>query len=190
MQRRFMATWGPLLSTMVLLGGGASCAPSHVSLDPFPSGVLMDLALQANEIPQGYTLIGSTNLLEQAGLSKNPGYLTRRPDLEDIIQMEGAAGFLALYGPEEAVRLMVKGVFFWQREHAEKYAKVQSTRQRLVMAYRRDTTDGTWLLFIACDPELPYDEAEIRLIKQRLDRYQSRLSLSPLFDQMNTDQAK
>ncbi len=190
MQSRFMAKWVLILSALAVLGWIVSCAPQQASLDPFPARVLKELSLQKREAPPGYAWISNTNLLAQSGLSQNPGYLTRRSDLEDMIQMNGAAGFLALYGPGEAVRLMVKGVFFWQPEHAEKYAEVQSTRQRLVMAYRRDTTAGTWLLFIACDPEEPYDEAQIRLIKQRLERYQSRLDLTLLFDQMKADQAK
>jgi len=172
---------------MLVFGGGASCSPPPVSLDPFPDSVLNELALRQDEVPPGYALITDTNLVEQAGLVKNPDYLIRRADLEDAIQMDAAASFLALYGPDEAVRLMVKGVFFRQASHAEKYAEVQSTRQRLVMAYRKDTPDGIWMLFVACDPDLTYDEHERSLIAQGLNVYQKRLALSELFDQINGD---
>ncbi len=152
---------------------------------PVPVSALTALALQQNEVPPGYTLLTSTTLLAQAGLSQNPGYLTQRADLEDAIQMDAAASFLALYGPEKSVRLMLKGVFFREPEHAMKYAVVQGSRQRLVMAFRKETPGGTWLLFIACDPGQTYGKAEILLISQRLEAYQNRLMLTPLFDQMN-----
>jgi len=190
MQRGFIKTWVLILGAGVMLGGITSCAQQGPALNLFPTRVLTELSLQDNEVPPGYALITSTNLLAQAGISQNPDYLTRRSDLEDIIQMDGAAAFLALYGPGEPVRLMVKGVFFRKTKHATKYAKVQSTRQRLVMAYRRETPGGIWLLFIACDPDLTYDEAELSSITQGLESYQRRLALSPLFDQMNADHAK
>lgn len=191
MQCGFKVKWVLILGAGVVLGGMTSCSPPQSpTLNPFPARVLNELSLQNGEIPPGYGLLSNTNLLTQAGLSQNPDYLIRRADLEDVVQMDGAAAFLALYGTGESVRLMVKGVFFHKRRHAEKYAKVQGTRQRLVMAYRRETTGGVWLLFIACDPDLTYDEAELRAIRQGLEQYQHRLALTPLFDQMNTDPVK
>ncbi len=187
MQRSFIKIWMLIMGVGAVLGAVGACSRQEQSLDPFPAGVPAKLSLQKNEIPPGYALITSTELLAQAGLSKNPDYLTRRADLEDIIQMDGAAAFLALYGPGDSVRLMVKGIFFRKPEYAVKYANVQSTRQRLVIAYRRDTTSGTWLLFIACDPDLTYDETEMGLIAQGLKLYQRRLTLTLLFDQMSAD---
>jgi hypothetical protein len=190
MNGHFIVNGVLILSLAAALGGVSSSAQPKHSLNPFPAHVLTALALQKDEAPPGYALITSTNHLAQVGIATNPGYQTRRADLEDIIQMGGAAAFLALYGPEESVRLMVKGVFFWNPEQAEKYAEVQSTRHRLVMAYRLDTTGGIWLLFIACDPDLTYDEKELRLITRGLKAYQRRLTLSPLFDQMNNGHAE
>jgi hypothetical protein len=189
MQRNFIIRWVLILSAFAGVGEGAS-GSQKVTLDLFPASVLAELALQEGEAPAGYGLITSSNLLAQAGLTHNPDYLTRRADLEDVIQMDGAVAFLALYGPEEAVRLMVKGVFFRKAKHARKYAKVQRTRQRPVMAYRRDTAGGIWMVFIACDPDLTYDEAELGSIKQGLEQYQRRLALSPLYDQITADHAK
>ncbi len=186
-QRSVMVKWGLILSAGAVLGGGVSCSPPNRTLNLFPASVLAELALQEDEAPLGYKLITSTNLLARAGISQNPDYLTRRSDLEGIFQMDGAAAFLALYGPRETVRLMVKGVFFREPQHADTYAQVQGTRQRLIMAYRRDTTGGIWLLFIACDPDLEYDEAELRSIRQGLGQYQHRLALLTLYDQMNAD---
>ncbi len=187
MQRSFIGKWVLILSVGAVLGWVTSCSRVNGSLNPFPANVLAELALQKNEIPPGYALITSTNLLAQAGISQNPDYLTRRADLENITRMDGAAAFLALYGSGESVRLMLKGVFFRNPQHAEKYAKVQSTRQRLVRAYRFDTTGGIWMLFIACDPDLTYDKTELRLITQGLEAYARRLTLSLLFDQINAD---
>ncbi len=187
MQRNFIAKVVLILSVGAALGGVSSCSRQNRSLNPFPASVLTELALQKNEIPAGYELIACTSLLAQAGISQNPDYLTRRADLEDIIQMDGAAAFLALYGSAEPVRLMLKGVFFQKPQPAAKYAKVQSTRQRLVTAYKLDTTGGIWLLFVACDPDLTYDETEMHLITQGLEAYQRRLTLSPLFNQMDAD---
>ncbi|MFU8832964.1 MAG: hypothetical protein ACNA7J_12540 [Wenzhouxiangella sp.] len=157
-------------------------------LNLFPASVLDAFVLRQGECPPAYARITDTNLLSQAGISRNPDYLTRRSDLEDVIQMDGVASFLALYGPGESVRLIVKGVFFRKLKDALQYAKVQSTRQRLVMAYRRDTPGGIWLLFMACDPDLTYDEQELLSITRGLEQYQHRLALSPLFDQMNNGQ--
>lgn len=190
MQRNFIVRWVLILGAGTVLGEAALGSPRNRSLNPFPASVLTELALQPDEVPPGYTLLTSTNLLLQAGISQNPDYLTRRADLEDVIQMDGAAAFLALYGPEDSVRLMVKGVFFHKPRYAMKYAEVQGTRQRLVMAFRRDTQGGVWLLFIACDPDLTYDGAELRRITQGLEAYRSRLTLSPLFDQMNVAHAE
>lgn len=192
MQHNVIVKWVLILSAGALLNEAALCSPENSSLNPFSASVLNELVLQQDEVPPEYKLITNTNLLMQAGLSQNPDYLTRRADLEDAIQMNGTAVFLALYGTEESVRLMVKGVFFRKLKHAVKYAKVQSTRQRLVMAFRRSTTGGIWLLFIACDPDLTYvtyDETELRLITQGLETYQRRLTLSPLFDQINAKYA-
>ena len=169
MQRNVIVKWVLILTAAAAPGGVSSYSQQDRSLNPFPACVLTELALKTNEAPPGYQLITRTNLLAQAKLSQNPGYLTRRADLQDIIQMDGAAAFLALYGPEESVRLILKGVFFRKPQHAAKYAEVQGTRQRLVMAYRLDTTGGTWLLFIACDPDLTYDEKERRLITLGLE---------------------
>ncbi len=191
MRRSMIVACVLILSTGAMLVGVASCSPSQrPTLNLFPIHVLSELVLQDHEAPPGCKLITSPHLLAQAGISQNPDYLTRRSDLEDVIQMDGAAAFLALYGTGESVRLMVKGVFFRKAKHAAKYAKVQGTRQRLVMAYRRDTAGGIWLLFIACDPDLTYDEAERQSIKQGLEQYQRRLTLTPLFDQMNADHAE
>jgi hypothetical protein len=190
MQRNVIITWLLILIVTAVINETAKCSPENSSLSPFPASALNELILQPDEVPPEYKLITNTNLLMQAGLSKNPDYLTRRADLEDVIQMDGAAVFLALYGSEESARLMVKGVFFRKAKHAMKYAKVQGTRKRLVAAFRRDTTDGIWLLFIARDPELTYDDTELELITQGLEAYQRRLTLSSLFDQINADAAK
>jgi len=48
------------------------------------------------QVLPGFERITNTNLLAQAGISQNPDYLTRRSDLEDVIQMHGLASFLAL----------------------------------------------------------------------------------------------
>ena len=178
-----------LLSAWPGLVGSIADSPQDHLLNLFPSRILDALALQDNETPPNYRRITDTNVLAQAGITRNPDYLTQRSGLEDVIQMNGVASFLALYGPGESVRLMVKGVFFRELRHALKYADVQRTRQRAVTAYQRDTPDGIWLLFIACDPDLVYDEQELLSITRGLTRYQHRLALSPLFDQINARQA-
>ena len=180
-----------LALTLCVWSGVSGCTADSTQdrlLNPFPASVLDEFALQQDECPPAYSRITDTNLLAQAGITKNPDYLTRQSDLEDVIQMDGVASFLGLYGPGESVRLMVKGVFFRKLKHALKYAKVQSTRRRQVMAYRRDTPGGIWLLFIACDPDLTYDEQELLSITRGLEQYRQRLSLSPLFDQMHDEQ--
>ncbi len=187
MQRNAIVTGVLILGVGIVLGGLGACRPKSRSLDLFPASVLAELALQKHEAPRGYRLITGTNLLEQAGIASNPDYLTRRGDREDLIQMDGAAAFLALYGPEESVRLVVKGVFFWNPQHAAKYAKVQRTRQRLVTVYQRDTPRGVWLLCVACDPDLTYDATELEQITQGLEAYRRRLALSLLFDQITPD---
>lgn len=190
MQRKVIAEWVLILGAGLVLGQMISCLPPAQELDPFPARVITEFSLQNEELPLIYGVITNSMLLKQAGLTHNPDYLTKRDDLNDMIQMDGIAAFLALYGHETSVRLMVKGVFFRDLQCALKYADVQKTRQRLVTAYRRDTPKGIWLLFIACDHGLAYDDSEMALINQGLAQYQQRLKLIPLFDQMNNSSSK
>ncbi len=179
-----------LALTLCVWSGMSGCTADSTQdhlLNLFPASVLNEFALQQDECPPAYGRVTDTNLLAQAGITRNPDYLTRQSDLEDVIQMDGVASFIALYGPGESVRLMVKGVFFRKLKHALRYAKVQSTRRRLVIAYRRDTPGGIWLLFMACDPDLTYDEQELLSIARGLANYQRRLALTPIFDQMHAD---
>ena len=188
MKRHAMVGLALMLGTWAGLAGCGADAQQDATLDLFPVSILNEFALLPDEVPPTYQSITDANLLEQAGLARNPDYLTRRAALEDMIQMHGIASFLALYGPDESVRLVVKGVYFRELQHALKYAEVQSTRERQVRAFRRDTPSGIWLLFIACDPELRYDEQERRAISRGLEHYQRRLGLAPLFDQIASGQ--
>ena len=190
MKRHAMVGLALVLGTWAGLAGCGADAQQDAALDLFPVSILNEFALLPDEVPPTYQSITDAKLLEQAGLARNPDYLTRRAALEDMIQMHGVASFLALYGPDESVRLVVKGVYFRELQHALKYAEVQSTRERQVRAFRRDTPSGIWLLFIACDPDLTYDETELRLITLGLEAYQRRLTLSPIFDQMNVAQTE
>lgn len=181
--------WALIACAGLWLAALPGCSPQERLLDPLPVSILNEFSLQRGECHPAYTLITHTNLLAQAGLAHNPDYITERADLERVVQMDGIAAFLALYGPGESVRLMVKGVYFRESQDALKYAEVQNTRQRLIMACRCQTPRGIWLLFFACDPELAYDEREIHLITRGLERYQRRLNLTPLFDQLSTPTA-
>lgn len=185
MKRTIIVGLALILSALTGVADGTADSPQDRLLNLFPASVLDAFALQPGECPPAYARITNSNLLARAGITENPAYLTRRSDLEDVIQMDGAASFIALYGQGESVRLMVKGVFFLELQHALKYALVQSTRHRLVMAYRRDTPGGIWLLFIACDPDLTYDKQELLAIARGQVQYRRRLALSPLFDQMH-----
>lgn len=177
--------WALIACVGLCLAAATGCLPQGRLLDPLPVSILNEFSLHGRECHPAYTLITNTNLLAQAGLAHNPDYIIKRADLERVIQMDGAVAFLALYGPGESVRLMVKGVYFRELQDALKYAEVQNSRQRLIMACRCDTPGGVWLLFFACDPELTYDEAEIELITQGLKHYQRRLKLTPVFDQLS-----
>lgn len=184
-RRGVTSGWVLLAGAGFWLAATTGCLPQNQPLDPFPDGILEKLVLQKGECPPAYDLITNTNLFAQAGLTRNPDYILKRDDLERIIQMDGVAAFLALYGTGDSVRLMLKGVYFRELQHALKYAEVQNSRQRLVMASRCDTPGGFWLLFFACDPDLSYDEAEIERITRGLEHYQRRLKLTPVFDQMS-----
>ena len=166
------------------------CSRQDQRLNLLPHSALDELSPKKRELPRAYVAITDSNLLAQAGIRTNPGYHMRRSDRETMARVGAAASFLGLYGRDESVRLMVKGLFFQIAEEAMKYADIQQTRQRQVAAYRRDTLDGIWLLFLACDPELTYDEAEMTAIRKGLQRYQRRLNLEPLFDQLNDQDAK
>ncbi len=185
MKRGVTTGWVLLVGAGLWLAAATGCFPQNQPLDPFPGGILEKLVLRKGECHPAYKLITNTNLLAQAGVRCNPDYILKRVDLERIIQMDGVAAFLALYGTGDSVRLMLKGVYFRELQHALKYVEVQNSRQRLVMASRCDTPGGFWLLFFACDPDLSYDEAEIELITRGLERYQRRLKLTPVFDQMS-----
>ena len=171
-----------LLSCMLFPAG---CSGGGRGLDILPESVLRQLSLRSRERPKTYTLITDTNVIALAGLRQNPDYISRKGDREAVLRVGGAVSFLALYGREDAIRLMINGVYFRYADEAMKYVGVQETRERRVLAFRRDTDSGIWLIFLARDPELAYDEDELKAIRKGLKRYQKRLRLVELFDQLN-----
>ncbi len=180
-----LAAWlcaGMLLSGLWPLSG---CSGRDRDIEILPESALKRLSLRSRERPRSYTLITDTNLLSLAGLRRNPDYVSRKGDREAVLRVGGSASFLALYGREDVVRLIINGVYFRNTDDAMKYAAVQETRERRVLAFRRDTGSGLWLIFIARDPELAYDEDEMKAIRKALKRYQKRLRLAELFDQLN-----
>jgi len=183
---------GYLLLTLtgLCLSMATGCARQDARLNILPATPLKELELKKRERPRPYTLITDTNVLEQAGVRANPGYLARRVDREALVRVGAVASFIALYGTEDTVRLMVKGVYFHDPEFAHKYVEIQETRLRLVAGFRRDTRDGIWLLFIAGDPELTYTNDEKETIRRGLQRYQRRLKLETLFDHFTAPAAE
>lgn len=166
------------------LTAGTGCSQQDQALTILSAEPLEILSLKKRERPRSYTLITDTNLFATVGIRANPGYVERRSEKETLLHADAATSFVAIYGEDNVVRLLVKGIYFRDHDDAQKYADVQSTRQRQVVAYRRVLSEGIWLLFIALDPEAAYDESELRDIRIRLKRYQRRLDLELLFDQL------
>lgn len=146
------------LGCLLWLGGG--CRRRDAQLDMLPARVLEELTLRSGEMPESYRLITNRALLEQAGIAENPAYVLRRADREVQVKIGAAAGFLALYGSEGEVRLVLQGYYFQKRKDAEKYAEVQESRERRIIAFQRETDNGVWQMFFAKDPDEEYQSDE------------------------------
>jgi len=190
MRRSIIGGFLLLALTGLCLFTATGCARQDARLNVLPAAPLKELALKKRERPRPYIQITETNLLDQAGIRANPGYLARRADREALVRAGAVASFITLYGTEDAVRLIVKGVYFHDPEFASKYVEIQETRRRLVAGFRRETRDGVWLLFIAGDPELTYASDEKETIRRGLQRYQRRLKLETLFDHFTAPAAE
>lgn len=154
-------------------------------LDVLPEAVLTELSLSARERrPMRWALVTDTELLRQAGLHDNPGFLLRRADREMQIRAGAAVALVALYGETDEARFALRGLFFRDADDAAKYAAVQAEQARRVAGFRRETPGGVWMVFLACDPKAKYAESEMDAIRRGMERYRRRLNAEPMFDHL------
>lgn len=163
----------------VVAGGGCG---RNTACEVLPRGPLKELRLHGREIPAGYELLRNPAVLKSLQLSANPDYVQRPSDLELVASAGGLASFLAVYGRSNDVRLVINGVYFRDSGRLDAFVKMQQTKRRAMLAYRRATTDGFWLLLAARNPGGAYDADELALLRRSLQRYARRLGLETVFD--------
>lgn len=164
----------------------ASCRGT-ADCEVLPRGPLESLSLQRREWPPRYELLRDPALLATLQLERNPDYVRKPSDLEQVARAGGLTSFLALYGPaSNDVRLVINGVYFRSSERCQAFADRQREKNRQVMAYRKSTADGLWLLLAARNPEHTYAPDEAAHLRAGLDRYAARLGLEVVFDRLES----
>lgn len=175
------------LAALVLAAGQGCGLGSRCEV--LPRGPIERLSLHARELPDGYVRLEDQALLAALHLTANPDYVRRPSDLEQIAGAGGLASFLALYGRSNEVRLAVNGVYFQDARLFDAFVDLQRAKPRHVLALRRATTGGTWLLLAARHPDRAYEAGEIEALRKGLRRYAARLDLEPVFDQLENGHA-
>lgn len=173
---------------LILIAAAAAC---HLSCrgteecEVLPRGPLVSLSLHSREWPASYEPLRDPALLAEVQMESNPDYVRKPSDLEQVARAGGLTSFLALYGPaSNDVRLVINGVYFRSAQHCQEFADRQHEKRREVMAYRKATTDGLWLLMAARNPEHTYEPEEAERLRASLDRYAARLGLEVVFDRL------
>jgi hypothetical protein len=170
---------------MVITFAGRRAAPAD--LDLLPERILETFALRPDELPDDFFEVQDEQILSQAGLKRNPSFITRNADRKLQVQMKAFGGILGLYGTDEEVLLLLKGYFFPDEEDARTYLEIQEGLRRKINAYEVATPGGSWFLFLATDPEREYTSEEIRSIKRGLEAYQNRLNAVAHFQQIRVE---
>lgn len=152
---------------------GAVC--SSPAFEPITTGTLAKLSLQTAELPAGYEEYAPPAFLEQMGMHDNPDFIGNLSELETIARRGGQLPFLAVYGKDGSIRLMINGIYFRNREHLDQFLEKQRKTDKHVVTYIRPVQEGAWLLICARDPEMAYDPAECACIDQGLERFAQRI---------------
>ncbi|MDA0989451.1 MAG: hypothetical protein O3A51_01705 [Verrucomicrobia bacterium] len=120
-------------------------------------------------------------------MHRNPDYIRSLSELEAVGRRGALDSFAAIYGLADQPRLILNGLYFEDHDQLEAFLAHQKNKKRRVVGFEKDTTDGFWLLVLACDPGLTYDTATINEIKQAAQRYRRRLGLTELFNNLDDD---
>ncbi len=168
-----------------LIAASTSGCAIRTELEVMPAETLKAFSMTWWERPRGYSLISNSDVLREAGIDKNPDYITRNADIEAILQLGGLASILAMYGVNDEPRLLIQGIYFKDRNKLENYISIQESRKKPVRAFSKETENGWWLLKFARDTELTYTERESNSIRRGINRYRRRLGLEEVFDSMD-----
>jgi hypothetical protein len=144
--------------------------------------VLEELVLRSDEIPAGYHLVADTNMMARLRMRANPDYVGAPSELESVARFGGQGSFVAIYGNDGEVRLLLNGIFFRAGGDCDRFIAFQRSKHRLVHGFRKDADDGFWLLLAARAPDLEYSAREARELGDGLARYASRLGLTPCME--------
>ena len=179
---------GRLAAGMALaagLGFGSGCVPEPENdWNPALSSVLRDFTLQVTELPPGYDLVRTPEVLRELGMDQNPGYIGNLSELEAMARRGGQMPFTALYGRTNETRLILNGNFFLSREHLVEFSEFQRTKKRHCAAFVRPVNGGAWLVLAASDPDREYSEREAEAVRRCLDRFRARAGLNLLWDDL------
>ena len=159
------------LAVVLVLG----CTRSGRAFEPVTSETLAELSLQAGELPAGYVQFAPAAFLDRMGMKENPDFIGNLSELETVARRGGQLPFLAVYGKDDTIRLMINGIYFRNRDHMDKFIEKQRKLDKQVATYVRPLQEGAWLLICARDPDLSYDSTECARIDQGLEHFAQRI---------------
>ncbi|HMP71860.1 MAG TPA: hypothetical protein PKE55_01215 [Kiritimatiellia bacterium] len=173
-----LALAGRLLLVTLFIPLATSCKPGRkiTDLDPAHPDLLQIIIESAAICPEGYELVQNPEVLRGMGMKQNPDFISNTSELEAMARFGGTNPFLAVYGINGSVRMMVNGVFFRDANRVDAFVRDQEKRKRLRIAvYEKPLEHGTWVLICAVDPKRTYPESERQAIQAALERKENNL---------------
>jgi hypothetical protein len=153
------------------------------------ASILDILAFQPSELPPDYEPVAPPQFLVTMGMARNPDFIYNLTELETVGRRGGSAPFLATYGRDAHIRLLLNGVYFRYDEHASEFLRMQQEQKRCLAAYRRSLGDGTWILLYALDPDAVYEDTERQALESAIVRHASRIEAEPVYSTLWTNYA-
>lgn len=172
-----------LILTGLLLAGCPGTRQSPV----LPEDLPQRYSLRDRERPSDYRLIEVPELKERLGVETNPGYIVEPSEHKAIAGWGGIISFVAAYGSDEDVRLLLNGIYFKGEDKFERFWRDQEKKRLRMAGFAMEANAGYWVLLIALDPNDDYENDEIEALREGLGRYQKRLGLESLFDQLHAE---
>lgn len=173
-----------ILAGRSLVGRSRDRPVTYGLTDVLSEEELERLDLTVEEIPPGYARLSSPAALKRLGLSRNPDYTTKPGDMEAIARLGGICSFVSAFGSGDVARVILNGVYFRDQKYFDSFVKFQMSQPRLVRAFGLSDNQGQWLLMVGIDPRLLYARDEFSALTAGLSRYQQRLALPSVFDQL------
>ncbi|WFB36667.1 hypothetical protein P3T73_02685 [Kiritimatiellota bacterium B12222] len=159
--------------------------PQAQRFEVFPPSIPEELSIREEELPLGYALIQDEASLQKLSLERNPGYLTLPAEHAALAPRGGLCSIAGMYEHEDHIRLMLNAVYFRDADHCKEFVEIESQKGLHMAAFRKKLSRSEWIIFIASDPEQSYSEREREAFGVMIEKYQRRLKLDLLFDELS-----